>query len=149
MKKIIAATGISIITIIAVNGCGSNPRNNTNNPAKDSLNNGASATPLPDNNVDNPRAQMGGDTTYTQGAVLVANNDCKTCHAIDKKIVGPSYNMIADKYSNTAGYRDELAYKIMRGGSGRWGSVAMPAHPQVSIPNGNLMAGYILSLKTK
>lgn len=134
---------------MAIASCGSNPRNDTNNPAKDSLPSGASANAnRPDNNVDNPRA-LTNDSAYTQGAVLVANYDCKTCHAIDKKIVGPSYNMVADKYTNDVGMQDELAHKIVSGGSGRWGNIAMPAHPNVSIPDANQMAKYILSLKTK
>ena len=149
MKKILVLAGIGVVMLSAMYSCGSNPRNNTNNPAEDSLPVGKSSTPnRPDNNVDNPRA-LTNDSAYVQGAVLVANNDCKTCHAIDKKQLGPSYNMIADKYENSEGMRDELAYKINKGGSGRWGTVAMPAHPNVSIPDGNLMAGYILSLKTK
>ncbi len=150
MKKILVVAGISIVTMIAASSCGSNPRKDTNNPAQDSMPAGATTgSSRPDNSQgNNPRGSMN-DDAYTQGAVLIANNDCKTCHAIDKKLVGPSYNMIADKYENSPGMRDELAYKINHGGSGRWGNVAMPAHPQVSIPNGNLMAAYILSLKSK
>ncbi len=151
MKKILTIMAVSIVTLATAVSCGSNPRNDTNNPAQDSLSTGQKSDPeRPDNNVDNPRALTnGGDPAITQGAVLVANSDCKTCHDINKKMVGPSYNMIADKYSNTEAYRDELAYKIYKGGSGRWGQVAMPAHPQISIANANLMAGYVLSLKSK
>lgn len=149
MKKILIAAGISIVTIIAAISCGSNPRNNTTNPALDSLPAGATANSSRPDNIqsNNPRGSMS-DTTYAQGAVLVANNTCKTCHAINKKLVGPSFNMIADKYDNSPGMRDELAHKINHGGVGRWGNVAMPAQ-NVSIQDGNLMAGYILSLKTK
>ena len=148
MKKIIALAGFGVIAFLAINGCGSNPRKETNNPAQDSMPVGQTATPnRPDNNVDNPRA-LTNDPAYTEGAVLVANNACKTCHAIDTKIVGPSYNMIADKYSNTEGMRDELAYKIVKGGSGRWGNVLMPPQ-KATIAEANQMAGYILSLKSK
>ncbi len=147
MKKMIVF--ISIIAVTGMVSCGSNPRNNTNNPAQDSLNTtGSSATQKSDNNVDNPRASVK-DSAYVQGAVLIANNDCKTCHAINKKMTGPSYNMVADKYTNGEGMRDELAYKIVHGGSGRWGNVVMPAHPQVTITDANQMANFILSLKTK
>ncbi len=140
---------VSLITITGIISCGSNPRNNTTNPAQDSLPLAQKTNPgLSDNNVDNPRA-LTTDSTLTGGAVLIANNDCKTCHAIDKKMTGPSYNMIADKYTNSAGMRDELAYKIEHGGSGRWGNVVMPAHPQVTRTDANEMANYILSLKTK
>ncbi len=142
-----AAAGIVIA--MTVMSCGSNPRNDTQNPAQDSLSTGATATPnQPDNSVDNPRASTN-DPAYAQGAVLVANNNCKTCHAIDKKMTGPSYNMVADRYTNDAGMRDELAHKIRVGGSGRWGNVVMPAHPQVSNDDANQMANYILSLKSK
>ena len=149
MKKIIVSAGI--IVAIGIISC-DNPRSNTVDPAHDSLHTAKPSAPtaiaVPDNNVDNPRASTSG-TAYDQGAVLVANNNCKTCHAIDIKMTGPSYNQIANKYENTEGMRDELAYKIMKGGSGRWGNVVMPAHPSVSIEDGNEMAGYILSLRTK
>jgi cytochrome c len=144
MKKIIIIAGI--ISALGIISCGSNQKGT--DPAQDSsASHDVSGTRIDNNNGDNPRASVN-DESLQQGATLVANNDCKTCHEINKKIVGPSYNDIANKYTNNEGYRDELAYKIVQGGSGRWGTVAMPAHPNVSIPEAREMARYILSLHT-
>lgn len=145
MNKIISAA--SIISVLIIFSC-NNPSQHTSNPANDSLSTGLKANPdRPDNNVDNPRA-LTMDSAYREGAVLVANNACKTCHAIDKKIIGPSYNQVADRYTNDAGMRDELAHKIVYGGYGRWGQVRMPAQ-NVDLNAATQMANYILSLKSK
>lgn len=55
---------------------------------------------------------------------LTQKNTCTACHAIDKKIVGPSFQDIAKKH---AGKADYLAGKIKSGGSGVWGPIPMPA----------------------
>ena len=145
MKKLISAA--SIATAFIIFSC-TNPSQHTSNPAEDSMSTGMKANPnRPDNDVDNPRA-LTMDSAYRAGAVLVANNACKTCHAIDQKIIGPSYNQVANKYTNEAGMRDELAHKIKYGGYGRWGQVRMPAQ-NVSLNDATQMANYILSLKTE
>ena len=51
-------------------------------------------------------------------------NNCTACHAVDKKILGPSFLEIAKKYPGKADY---LAGKIKSGGSGVWGPIPMPA----------------------
>jgi len=55
--------------------------------------------------------------------VLTQKNNCTACHAIDKKILGPSFADIAKKH---AGKTDYLAGKIKSGGSGVWGPIPMP-----------------------
>ena len=52
-----------------------------------------------------------------------SKNNCTACHAVDNKIVGPSWRDIAKKY---AGKADYLAGKIRSGGSGVWGAIPMP-----------------------
>ena len=55
---------------------------------------------------------------------LAQQHNCTACHAVDKKILGPSFAEIAKKH---AGKSDYLAGKIRSGGSGIWGSIPMPA----------------------
>jgi cytochrome c len=55
---------------------------------------------------------------------LAQKNNCTACHAVDKKILGPSFVEIAKKHAGKAEY---LAGKIKSGGSGVWGSIPMPA----------------------
>ena len=63
---------------------------------------------------------------------LAKAKNCMACHAVDKKLVGPSYKDVAKKYAGDAKAVDALAAKIMKGGSGVWGAIPMPANPQVS-----------------
>lgn len=81
-----------------------------------------------------------------QGQALVDANDCKTCHAADKKIIGPSHTDVAKKYEFNQANVDKLANKIISGGSGVWGEIPMTPHPGVSQDDAKKMAMYVLSL---
>jgi cytochrome c len=61
---------------------------------------------------------------------LAKKNACMACHAVDKKVVGPSYQDVAKKYAGKSA--DELAKSIKAGGSGKWGPVPMPAQAALS-----------------
>ena len=78
---------------------------------------------------------------------LLKKNNCIACHAADKKLVGPSYKAVADKYRGQSDAADKLAKKIRAGGSGVWGAIPMPPHPQVSEADAKKMATYILNTK--
>ena len=80
------------------------------------------------------------------GRDLIAKSDCKSCHAEDRKINGPSYLQIAERYGDDPNAVDYLSGKIIRGGGGVWGEQAMSAHPQLSPVQTAEMARYILSL---
>ena len=80
------------------------------------------------------------------GNTLIANSDCKACHAINQKSVGPSFVEIATRYKKEPEI-DKLADKIISGGSGVWGQNPMSAHPQLSKRETKEMVEYILSLK--
>lgn len=87
----------------------------------------------------------GGADAITQGEALVKASDCKTCHAKDKKIIGPSHDDVAKKYDFTAANVKLLAGKIINGGSGVWGDVPMTAH-DIPQDQAEKMARYVLSL---
>ncbi len=76
---------------------------------------------------------------------LAKAKNCLSCHAVDKKVVGPSYKDVAKKYSA----KDEamLAEKIIKGGKGVWGPVPMPPNPSVKPEEANQLVKWILSLK--
>ena len=63
---------------------------------------------------------------------LATSKNCMSCHAVDRKVLGPSFKDVAAKYQDTKGAADLLATKILKGGSGVWGPVPMPANNQVS-----------------
>jgi cytochrome c len=75
-------------------------------------------------------------------------NDCKACHSMDQKSVGPSYLAISARYKKDSATINRLAEKIISGGSGEWGTDhAMSAHPQLVPQQAKEIAAYILSLK--
>jgi len=75
---------------------------------------------------------------------LAKSKNCMACHAVDRKLVGPSYKDVAAKYAGDAAAADKLAAKIMKGGSGVWGAIPMPANPQVSAAEANILAAWVL-----
>jgi cytochrome c len=75
---------------------------------------------------------------------LAKQNACLGCHALDKKIVGPSFQAVAKKYANDPGATVFLKNKIMKGGSGSWGVVPMPANAKLSDADVSLLASWIL-----
>ena len=78
---------------------------------------------------------------------LATSKNCMTCHAVDKKLVGPSYREVAGKYANQRDATDRLAIKIMKGGSGVWGPVPMPANAQVNEAEAKRLAAWVLTQK--
>jgi cytochrome c len=78
---------------------------------------------------------------------LATSKNCMACHAVDKKLVGPSYKDVAAKYAGQKDAVDKLAVKIMKGGSGVWGPVPMPANTQVNEAEAKQLAAWVLSLK--
>ena len=83
---------------------------------------------------------------FADQALATAKN-CMACHAVDKKLVGPAYKDVAKKYAGDAKAVDALAGKIVKGGSGVWGAVPMPANAQVNDAEAKKLAAWVLSLK--
>ena len=83
---------------------------------------------------------------FADQALATAKN-CMACHAVDKKLVGPSYKEVAAKYAGDKTAIDKLAGKIMKGGSGIWGAVPMPANAQVNEAEAKTLAAWVMSAK--
>jgi len=95
---------------------------------------------------DMTKIAQGHQRSELPGKLLIAESDCKSCHLTDQKSAGPSYRDIAKRYAKDVKATDVLSNKIMNGGSGVWGEVAMAAHPQLSKAQTTRMVEYILSL---
>jgi cytochrome c len=80
-------------------------------------------------------------------ADLAKSKNCMACHAMDKKLVGPSYKDVAAKYASDKDAATKLAKKIREGGTGAWGQVPMPANPQVSEADALTLAKWVLTVK--
>lgn len=80
-------------------------------------------------------------------ADLAKSKNCMACHAVANKVLGPSYKDVAAKYAGQKDAEDKLTQKILKGGSGVWGAVPMPANPQVSDAEARTLVKWILSQK--
>lgn len=77
---------------------------------------------------------------------LAKAKNCMSCHAIDKKLVGPSYKDVAAKYKGDAKAPAMLAAKIKAGGKGTWGQIPMPPN-NVTEDEAKKLAAWVLALK--
>jgi len=66
-----------------------------------------------------------------EGKNIMLSLDCKTCHKVDEKSIGPSFTDVAKRYAKDPEMVSKLMQKVVKGGSGNWGEVAMPAHPNL------------------
>jgi cytochrome c len=69
------------------------------------------------------------------GAALAAKYNCTACHAVDRKVVGPSFKEVAAKYAGDASAQAKLEQKVKNGGSGVWGAIPMPPN---AVPDADL-----------
>jgi cytochrome c len=78
-------------------------------------------------------------------ADLAKSKNCMACHAVDRKLVGPSFKDVASRYTQ----KDvaQLAASIRKGGAGKWGPIPMPANPQVSEAEATALAAWVLKQK--
>ncbi|MEG2977512.1 MAG: c-type cytochrome [Comamonas sp.] len=78
---------------------------------------------------------------------LAQSKNCMACHAVDKKLVGPAFKDVAAKYAGQKDAADKLAAKIIKGGSGVWGPIPMPANAQVNDAEAKKLATWVLAQK--
>ncbi len=76
---------------------------------------------------------------------LAQKNACLACHAVDKKLVGPSYQSIAAKYAGQKDAEAMLTASIKKGGSGKWGPIPMPAQAALSEADAKTLAAWVLA----
>ena len=87
------------------------------------------------------------DPEVEKGLTLVAKSDCLTCHQVEAASIGPAYTAVAAKYTANDAVIDSLSEKIIKGGSGNWGTVPMTPHPSITKDDAKAMVKYVLSLK--
>ncbi|MGH2622774.1 MAG: c-type cytochrome [Sphingobacterium sp.] len=81
-----------------------------------------------------------------KGKVFISYSDCYTCHKEDKKLIGPSFQDINQRYPRNQVFIRILAQRIIHGGSGAWGRAVMSSHPKLRVEDAQAMVSYILSL---
>lgn len=80
------------------------------------------------------------------GLALMKRTTCFACHSTTDQSAGPSYTAVAAKYATDSGAKTKLQAKIINGGSGVWGTIPMPPHPQHTPAEAALMVDWVLSL---
>jgi glucose/arabinose dehydrogenase/cytochrome c551/c552/type 1 glutamine amidotransferase len=88
-------------------------------------------------------------TSAMEGKNLAATLDCKACHKEEVKSVGPAYKAVSAKYENDTKAKAYLVNKIIKGGSGVWGEVAMPAHPNLKGSDAEMIVDWVLGINKK
>lgn len=85
---------------------------------------------------------------YNLGKNLMQASDCKACHQLTAKSVGPAFMEVSKKYKDDKTAISKLANKVIIGGGGVWGEHAMNAHPQLSREEATEIVKYVLSLSS-
>lgn len=80
-----------------------------------------------------------------RGQRVANSNACMGCHAVDRKLVGPSFQQIAAKYKGDAQASAKLSRKVKEGGSGVWGMIPMPAHQSMSDADIRAVVDWVLA----
>jgi cytochrome c len=100
-------------------------------------------------NREKPAPAPAPDTLATGGGdpmqKLLNAHACNGCHAVDRKVVGPSFRDVAAKYSPNS--MNQLVKKIREGSQGAWGPVPMPPNAGVSEADAKSLVGWILGRK--
>ncbi|HEX2535662.1 MAG TPA: c-type cytochrome [Chitinophagaceae bacterium] len=140
----------AVVVAAACTACGNDSKDASNNTQPE----------VTTNTTDNTTQQPDSSTTQAmnagtqisaadadKGLELIGKSDCLTCHKVEERLIGPSYREVATKYAATDETITMLSEKIIQGGAGNWGQVAMTPHPQLSKEDAQLMAKYVMSLK--
>lgn len=140
MKKYIAVAAVLSILV----ACGSN---NSSGTAADNTSAGSTAA----------TEDISSNPDYQKGLALIGASDCLTCHKVADKLIGPSYEDVANKYSGVDTAVTYLAHRVINGVGANdrhdWADVTnnaiMTPHPQISEADAEQMVKYVLLLKTK
>jgi cytochrome c len=134
-KTLSLAVVAGAMMVYSCGGSGSKTETTTSTPA-----------PAPAKEM-SPEEKHKDNPDFVNGLALVKQSDCPSCHMVDRKIVGPSYGDVSEKYELTDENVERLASHVINGNVGVWGEIPMPAHPALSKEDAELMVKYVLLLK--
>jgi cytochrome c len=80
------------------------------------------------------------------GQALAQSKGCLSCHSVDAKVVGPAYKDVVKKYTGDKTAEDRLVQKVVKGGSGNWGTMPMPGG-MATEAEARVLVKWILGLK--
>ncbi len=141
MKKALVVISSIVIIVACNNGSSTKDKQDTTPPLSQTNNSVDILVDTLGFHTDSASAK------YEKGSELIGKSDCLTCHKVKEKLVGPAYTAVAEKYPLNDESINYLSDKIIKGGSGVWGQIAMTPHPAISKADASDMARYVLSLK--
>ena len=82
---------------------------------------------------------------------------CLSCHAVDRKVIGPAWRDVGKKYKDAKNFEyngkqyplfEGMVMKVSKGGSGHWGTFPMPANDPTGSKKDKIekMVKFVLSL---
>lgn len=80
-------------------------------------------------------------------ADLAKSKNCVACHSVERKMIGPAYKAVAERYAKDDSALKVLSEKVVKGGSGNWGPMPMPPQPAVSAEEAETLVKWILSIE--
>ncbi|NND32360.1 MAG: hypothetical protein HKN76_07180, partial [Saprospiraceae bacterium] len=84
----------------------------------------------------------------TEGRQVLLDHTCLTCHSPYEKVIGPSFEQIAERFFEDNFATEYLTKKIIEGGTGNWpGNIIMPANANLTMRQAEEVTKYILSFK--
>ena len=78
---------------------------------------------------------------------LAQSSGCMTCHGVDKKIIGPGFKEIAQKYRTDKQAEAKLSQKVKAGGKGVWGEMPMPPNAHLKDDDIKTLVQWVLAQK--
>ena len=76
---------------------------------------------------------------------LARSKNCTACHHVERKMNGPPYKAVAERYAKDEAAVTKLSEKVIKGGAGSWGQTPMPAQPNVAPAEAEALVKWILS----
>ncbi|MDP3406695.1 c-type cytochrome [Bosea sp. (in: a-proteobacteria)] len=76
---------------------------------------------------------------------LARSKNCVACHHVERKMIGPAYKAVAERYVKDEAAVAKLSEKIIKGGAGSWGQTPMPPQPNVNSAEAEILVKWILS----
>ena len=102
-------------------------------------------------NRDKPAPAPSADTLAAGDAdpvqKLLNEHACSGCHAMDQRVVGPSFKEVAARYAGDPQAARKLQEKVRAGGRGAWGEVPMPPNPELAAADLEKIVGWVLAQK--
>jgi cytochrome c len=77
---------------------------------------------------------------------LAQKKACMGCHTLQTKLVGPAFKDVAAKYAKDKDAVKKLSEKVMKGGKGTWGEMAMPPN-NVTPAEAETLVKWVLTVK--